>query len=99
MSRSVKAEERRLRRVAKRLGLRLEKSRRRNPEEYDFGLYALFNAQTGILGHPGLTVMQRYIHVLDLEGVREFLEWVEAPPPIEVELPDGSMLSDQREAH
>ena len=32
------------------------------------------------------------------EDVRKALVELDPPPPIEVELPDGSMLSDQREA-
>jgi hypothetical protein len=41
-----KVRENRLRRMAERQGLRLEKSRRRDPRAIDFGMYMLIDAQT-----------------------------------------------------
>jgi hypothetical protein len=42
-----KVRENRLRRMAERQGLRLEKSRRRDPRALDYGSYALFDLETG----------------------------------------------------
>lgn len=47
MSTAEKVRENRLRRMADRQGLRLEKSRRRDPRALDYGTYRLVNAQTG----------------------------------------------------
>ena len=44
---SEKVRENRLRRMADRQGLRLEKSRRRDPHANDYGLYNLFAHDTG----------------------------------------------------
>ena len=44
-----KIRENRLRQSAARQGLRLEKSRRRDPRAYDYGTYHLVNAWTGEL--------------------------------------------------
>jgi hypothetical protein len=41
--------ENRLRAAAKRQGLRLEKSRRRDPRAYDYGTYMLLDAATSII--------------------------------------------------
>lgn len=49
---SGKVRENRVRRVAERRGLRLEKSRRRDPHAPDFGLYMLFDARTNLLSLP-----------------------------------------------
>jgi hypothetical protein len=44
MAMAEKVRENRLRRMAERQGLRLEKSRRRDPRAYDYGTYQLVNA-------------------------------------------------------
>ena len=61
----------RLRLVADELGLRLEKSRRRNPDAIDYGRYAVFDIETGGTVHPMLA--DRYPHALTLEDVRAYL--------------------------
>jgi hypothetical protein len=59
-----KVRENKLRRLAAQQGLRLEKSRRRDPRVYDYGTYQLVNATTGriVAGDPkrgyGLTLDQ-----------------------------------------
>jgi hypothetical protein len=47
MSNVEKVREDRLRRMAERQGLTLQKSRRRDPRATDYGLYRLLNAATG----------------------------------------------------
>ena len=44
-----KVRENKLRRMAERQGLRLEKSRRRDPRAYDYGTYQLVDANTNWL--------------------------------------------------
>lgn len=46
---SIKVLENRLRRVAERRGLRLVKSRRRDPQAYDYGTYALIDVRSNAL--------------------------------------------------
>jgi hypothetical protein len=46
-STAEKVRENRLRRMAQRQGLRLEKSRRRDPRALDFGVYAVVDVATG----------------------------------------------------
>ncbi len=48
-----KVRENLVRRMAHRQGLRLEKSRRRDPLALDYGTYALVNAKTGVLMASG----------------------------------------------
>jgi hypothetical protein len=55
----VKVQENRLRRAAERQGLRLVKSRRRDPRAFDYGKYMLVDVQTNgvvfgvVAGHIG----------------------------------------------
>ena len=72
MEKGNKVEENRLRRMADRQGLRLSKSRRRDPKALGYGLYALINVQTGGLIHQDLA--GHSIHALTLEDVRDWLE-------------------------
>ena len=65
-----KVRENRLRRVADRQGLKLRRSRRRDPQAIDYGLYAL-TAQDG----RGFTHLQgpNSIYALSLDEVEEYL--------------------------
>lgn len=58
MDKAAKVRENRLRRVAARQGLRLVRSRRRDPRALDFGRYWLYREATGALLSPerGLTL-------------------------------------------
>jgi hypothetical protein len=47
----VKVKENRLRRAAERQGLRLVKSRRRDPRAFDYGKYMLIDVQTNAVVH------------------------------------------------
>ena len=71
---SLKVKENRLRRKAHRLGLELVKSRRRDVDAHDFGLFAILD--NGILVHPAGPIG---IFDLVLEDVEDFLtknpEW------------------------
>jgi hypothetical protein len=49
-----KVKENRLRRAADRRGLRLEKSRSRDPNAIDYGLYAVIDVQTNSLINPAI---------------------------------------------
>jgi hypothetical protein len=49
-----KKKETMLRRKAARMGMMLKKSRRRDPEIHDFGLYALIDPKTNCLITPSL---------------------------------------------
>ncbi|HKJ74360.1 MAG TPA: hypothetical protein VKA19_09620 [Alphaproteobacteria bacterium] len=49
-----KARENRLRRMADRRGYRLVKSRSRDPQAVDFGLYALLDYETGGAVNPAI---------------------------------------------
>ncbi|MCP2248757.1 hypothetical protein [Lentzea aerocolonigenes] len=74
---STRTDENRLRRVATRTGLRLVKSRRRNPEAIGFGGYMLLDIRTnvrvfGLIDSP---------EALDLNEVGEYLA-KEAEPPV-----------------
>lgn len=50
-----KIRENRLRRAAERQGLRLEKSRRRDPRASEYGTYHLVNVQTNTLAARGMS--------------------------------------------
>jgi hypothetical protein len=52
---SVKVRENRLRRKARRQGLELQKSRRRDPHALDYGTYQLVDATTNSVVASGLT--------------------------------------------
>jgi hypothetical protein len=71
MTSTEKVLENRLRRAAKRQGLLLEKSRRRDPKAIDHGLYALLDAFTG---NPVNQTGRTGIHVLTLDDARVWLE-------------------------
>jgi hypothetical protein len=55
MSNPEKVREDRLRRMAERQGLTLQKSRRRDPRATDYGLYRLLDAKTGAPASVGDT--------------------------------------------
>jgi len=69
-----KAREGRLRRAAARHGLRLLKSPRRDPDAFDFGLYALVDVQHGGAIHAGSAIGTPYALDLDEAArcLREF---------------------------
>ena len=69
---SEKVRENRLRRMADRQGYRLSKSRRRDGDAIDFGLYALLDYETGGAVNPALA--QRYVHSWTLDDVEEWLK-------------------------
>jgi hypothetical protein len=66
MDAKTKVRENRLRRMASRQGLRLEKSRQRDPMALDYGKYSLVN------GRPGHIYV--FIGQADLDQVEEWLE-------------------------
>lgn len=72
MDQDTKVRENRLRRAADRQGLRLSKSRSRDPQAIDYGLYALVDVQTNGLVHPALA--DRWTHALTLDEVEEWLK-------------------------
>ena len=71
----AKIEEARLRRMAKRRGLTLSKSRRRDPAALDYGMYALIDNERG---NPIHSDNINSIYALTLDDVREWLEVEEA---------------------
>ena len=71
-TRAQKVQENRLRRVASRRGLRIEKSRRRDPDALDYGLFAIFDIESRGTIHPHGPQSSPY--ALDLDDVREWLE-------------------------
>ena len=66
MDAKTKVRENRIRRIASRQGLRLEKSRQRNPMALDYGKYRLVN------GPPGHIYV--FIGQGDLDQIEEWLE-------------------------
>lgn len=64
--------ENRLRRVADRQGLKLMKSRSRDPRALDYGRYALIDLESGGTIHPML--IDRFACALTLDEVREWLK-------------------------
>lgn len=66
-----KTTETRLRRLADREGYRLLKSRSRDPQALDFGLYTLIDVQTGGAVNPALA--GRWTCSWDIEDVEAFL--------------------------
>lgn len=64
--------EQRLRRKADRYGLRLMKSRSRDPKAVDYGLYALIDIQTGGAVNPAIA--QRWVCSWSLDEVADYLE-------------------------
>jgi len=65
------ARETKCRQLAGMAGLKLIKSRTRNPDLIDFGLYGLIDLSTGGTVHPMLA--NRYACALDLEDVEVWL--------------------------
>jgi hypothetical protein len=66
-----KVRENRLRRKADRMGYRLSKSRSRDPDAIDYGLYALLDPSTGSAVNPALA--QRWVHSWSLDEVEKWL--------------------------
>ena len=66
-----KVRENRLRRIAERRGLKLSRSRRRDPDALDYGLYALIDASTGGTVHPLL--VNDFVHAVTLDEVERYL--------------------------
>ena len=73
---SLKIEEARLRRSARRQGLILSKTRRRDPRAFDHDRYVLLAEDTRYPVHAGSSV-GRSIYSLTLEDVQEYLEGAE----------------------
>ena len=71
-----KGRESRLRREADRQGLALRKSRQRDVDAPDYGLYAILDAKTGFPMHSGSVVNTPYSLTLD-----EVDEWLTAEGP------------------
>ena len=71
MDKAMKVRENKLRRKADRMGLRLTRSRSRDLDAIDYGLYALIDHQTGGATHPALA--QRWVHTLTLDEVEQYL--------------------------
>lgn len=71
MSNSEKVRENRLRRKADRMGYQLIKSRSRDPDAMDYGLYALINVDTNGAVNPAIA--QRWVCSWTLDDVEEFL--------------------------
>jgi hypothetical protein len=74
-----KVKENRLRRAAERQGLRLTKSRSRDPNALDFGLYALVDNEKNFLINEPLA--GHWVHSWTLDEIDEYLN----PPPIYVD--------------
>jgi hypothetical protein len=68
---SLKVRENRLRRKADRMGYRLSRSRSRDPDAIDYGLYALLDLSTGGAVNPALA--QRWVHSWTLDQIEEWL--------------------------
>jgi hypothetical protein len=71
MERATKLRENRLRGMAKRYGLRLEKSKSRDPSAIDYGLYALIRPETG--GTVNAAIAQRWVCSWNLDTVEQYL--------------------------
>jgi hypothetical protein len=67
----MKVRENRLRRMADRQGLRLVKSRSRDPRAVDYGLYALIDHNTGGAVNPAIA--NRWICSWTLDEVESWL--------------------------
>ena len=65
-----KVHENKLRRMAQRQGLILQKSRRRDPNAHGYGLYALIDAGTGGVVHPAAPWGP---HTMTLDDVENWL--------------------------
>ena len=71
MEQEDKVRENRLRRAADRQGYRLTKSRSRDPNAIDFGLYALIDIRIGGAVNPAIA--ERWVCSWTLDEVEEFL--------------------------
>ncbi len=71
MEKEEKVRENRLRRAADRQGLRLTRSRSRDINAIDYGLYALIDYETGGSIFPALA--NRWVHTLTLDEVEGYL--------------------------
>lgn len=67
-----RVQENRVRRVAQRRGLELRKSRRRDPQAVDYGLYSLIDVETGGAVNPALA--QRFLCSWTLAECEAYLE-------------------------
>lgn len=67
----LKVRENRLRRAADRQGLRLAKSRSRDPNAIDYGLYALIDIQRNFAVNPAIA--GRWVCSWTLDAVEEYL--------------------------
>lgn len=70
MTETDKVKENRLRRVAARRGMRLEKSKRRDPKAIDFGGYMLIDAATNSVVTGG----SPYAYSASLDDIDEYLK-------------------------
>jgi hypothetical protein len=68
---SDKVRENRLRNMADRYGLRLSKSRSRDPRAIDHGLYALLDVRTG--GAINRAIADRWIHSWSIDEIEAYL--------------------------
>jgi hypothetical protein len=66
-----RVQENRVRRVAQRRGLRLVKSRRRDPQAVDYGLYALIDVDTNSAVNP--PIAQRFVCSWTLDEAEAYL--------------------------
>lgn len=71
MEQATKQRENRLRGMATRYGLRLEKSKSRDPSAIDYGLYALIRPETG--GAVNAAIAQRWVCSWNLDTVEQYL--------------------------
>lgn len=76
MDNDEKVRENRLRRMADRQGLRLTRSRSRDPQAIDFGLYALIDIETSGTINP--VIAGRWICSWTLDEVEGYLKSPEA---------------------
>lgn len=70
MEQDEKVKENRLRRIADRRGYKLTKSRSRDPQAIDFGLYAVIDLSTG--GAVNSALANRWVHSWTLDDVEGF---------------------------
>ena len=63
--------EERLRQIAEQRGFRLRKSWQQDPWVYDYGLYAIFDADAGVSALPLNRIRTPYVFTLD-----EVAEWL-----------------------
>ncbi|MEM9899912.1 MAG: hypothetical protein AAF865_01095 [Pseudomonadota bacterium] len=71
MTESEKVKENRIRRKLARMGYRLSKSRTRDPDGVDYGLYAVLDQDSGGAVNPAIA--QRWTHSWTLDDVEEWI--------------------------